>query len=459
MNKVILVEPASRFTHVFSKFKIPRLGCILLGTAAKELGKEVRVYIEDIHPVDIQDLLTADLVGISIITPTANQGYALADRLRNSGVSVVIGGIHATFMAEEALLHADFLLRGEADESWARFLECLENNGDLKDVAGLSYWEDGEPRHNPLSGIPGMETVQSIPDFSLVVGMENVPILAFNTRRGCPFTCDFCTVRKFNGSKIRCHSVEYVRELFLLAKRRGAKYIFFNDDIFNLPEAYTYQICEEAARIIPEIPKGGQFRLEVAYNPELLVLLKKAGFRNLCIGFESFETQVLEKMHKKTTNGDVTGSIRNIVEAGFNIHGMFVAGADGDTLENIRRIPATAKKLGISSIQIMVETPLPGSDLLQRRKEEGRKILTDWDWYEGHHVVCEPSGDITPFDLNREVMEAMRRFYSLGGVVDALRRGKINQMFMRKMGWSLVKEWWRDTRNLDFLEKLKTGNW
>ena len=58
---------------------------VLLGTIMRAKGYDVRVYIEDIQPPDMQEVLSADLVAISAITSTAPQSYRLADQVRAAG--------------------------------------------------------------------------------------------------------------------------------------------------------------------------------------------------------------------------------------------------------------------------------------------------------------------------------------------------------------------------------------
>jgi radical SAM superfamily enzyme YgiQ (UPF0313 family) len=457
-KKIILIEPASTHIHVYTEAKFPRLGCIILGSIAALRGYEVRVYIEDIHPVNYDDVFSADLVGISIITPTALQGYAMADKIRERGIPVVLGGIHASFMKEEALSHADFVIRGEAEDAWIQFLEYFEGKRSPEDIRGLSWWERGQERHNPDAPLPTDLDRFPLPDPKLVVGWNKTPVFPINTRRGCPFNCDFCTVWIFNGRALRRHSREYIREYLRLAQENEAKYIFLNDDIFNLPQWYALEVCEEAARIIPRVPKNGQFRWEVAKSDTLLRALKRAGFENLCIGFESFDSEILKGMRKKATQGDVIFAIKKILEWGFNIHGMFVAGAKGDTIENIRNTPLIARKLGISTFQLMIDTPLPGSDLEEERRRQGGKPITmDYRNYDGHHTVWELDLEtrLTPFELNYEAMRAVEKFYSWWGRWSRLFIGDARNWYMRGIGRRLISRWFEDQRNLEYLEGLR----
>ena len=82
LKKLVFVEPRSTHLHIYSRVCIPRLGSVLLGTIMRAKGYEVRVYIEDIQAIDMNEVLSADLVAVSAITSTAPQSYKLADVAR-----------------------------------------------------------------------------------------------------------------------------------------------------------------------------------------------------------------------------------------------------------------------------------------------------------------------------------------------------------------------------------------
>ncbi len=127
--KVSLIEPHSPDYHVYSRVTIPRLGAPILATILKRLGHQVKVYVEDLAPIhltDALDILKSDLVGISCTSATAPRGYAMARLLRLKGVPVVFGGVHPTFMPEEPLKYADYVIKGEAEESLPLLVEALE---------------------------------------------------------------------------------------------------------------------------------------------------------------------------------------------------------------------------------------------------------------------------------------------------------------------------------------------
>ncbi len=111
IKKIVLVETKSSYLHVYSNAPFPRIGSVLLGTILRNLGYDVSVYIEEMAPLDEADLLSADVVGLSCLTSTTPRAYELARKARAIGIPVIIGGTHVTFLPDEGLDEADYLVR------------------------------------------------------------------------------------------------------------------------------------------------------------------------------------------------------------------------------------------------------------------------------------------------------------------------------------------------------------
>src|SRR4029453_6050629 len=123
LKKLVFVEPKSTHLHIYSRVCIPRIGSVLLGTIMRAKGYDVRVYIEDIQAPDMNEVYAADLVAIFAITSTAPQSYRLADKVREAGGIAVMGGTHEGFLPEEALEHADFVVRGEGEVAFQALID------------------------------------------------------------------------------------------------------------------------------------------------------------------------------------------------------------------------------------------------------------------------------------------------------------------------------------------------
>src|SRR3990172_3351955 len=419
MRKAVFVDPSSTHLHVYSRFTIPRLGSVLLGTIMRDRGWDVKVYIEDIAPVGMGAVLSADIVGISGITSTAPPCYRLAATVRAAGIPVVLGGTHTTFLPDEGLDHADYVVRGEGEFAFPELVEAIEGGGGFDRIQGLSYWRDGQKVHNPERPKLANLDVNPIPDFSLVVGYGRPRIASVATSRGCPFPCAFCSVPGMYGSAFRTHSID--RVIAELKTHAGTPYIFFADDIFTANRKRTKDLL---SRMIAEgvTPKwGAQVRTETVDDDELLKLMRQSNCFNVFVGFESINPKTLHLFKKKQDLAKIRRSITRFHDHGINIHGMFVVGSDEDDVETIYQTAQFARDNQIETIQLMILTPIPGSPDWTTLYAQGKKdILTDnWELYDGHHCVHQPR-KISPYELQLAAMKGTEQFYSWGAILESL---------------------------------------
>ena len=225
MNKVVLIEPQSKEDHVYKTVRMPRLGLPLLGARLKAAGYRVKLYLGTGASLPWSKIVDADLVGISTTTATSSEAYRIAGYLRSRGLRVVIGGIHAHFMPDEALGHADFVVRGEADLTIVPLLRALEEGKLPWNVPGVSFWNGHEAVHNPCSAEPVEMDQLPLPDFSLFEGQKPFRTIPVMTSRGCPFNCTFCSVTLMFGRRYRFRSTESV--LNELAAYRGRSCLLY----------------------------------------------------------------------------------------------------------------------------------------------------------------------------------------------------------------------------------------
>ena len=213
LRKLVFVEPKSTHLHIYSRVCIPRLGSVLLGTIMRAKGYDVRVYIEDIQAIDMNEVLSADLVAVSAITSTAPQSYKLADMVREAGKVVVMGGTHTSFMPEEGMQHADFMVRGEGEFAFQELVDAIQRGDGFDKIQNLSYrTDDGRVVSNPeRPKIPNLD-VNPIPDYHLISGWKPGGVVSVATSRGCPFSCTFCSVPGMYGHAFRTHSIDRVLE-------------------------------------------------------------------------------------------------------------------------------------------------------------------------------------------------------------------------------------------------------
>ena len=425
--KIALIEPAASEANVYSKLHMPLLGPIYLGTILKDRGHEVEIYNEDIYRPDYSRL-TADVFGISILTATAKRGYEIARKFPKK--KVIIGGVHASLLPEEALQFCRQVVVGEAEEVIAEVVE-----GSIKDAI-----VDGRPVQN-LDSLP-------YPDFSLIKGYSPSPFSAMpvSTSRGCPFDCTFCAVTKVFGRKYRFRSAENVMKELL---PRSASPFFFCDDNFTAHPQRTRDLLK---LMLKNKMRNWtcQVRCDVAKDDALLSLMAKAGCAVVCVGFESINIKTLEAYHKRQSIEDIINAVRSFRKKKIRIHGMFVLGSDNDDERTVWDTLKFAIKEKIDTIQMMILTPLPGTRVHEELKQQKRIFSHDWSLYDGQHVVFKPKL-LSARQLQLNVVEAYTKFYSLSRFFFLLAKFRFKSAMFSFMGYKIVREWIGHNRNMHWL--------
>jgi radical SAM superfamily enzyme YgiQ (UPF0313 family) len=455
LKKLVFVEPKSTHLHVYSRVCIPRLGSVLLGTIMRAKGYDVRVYIEDMQDLDMGEVLSADLVAISAITSTAPQSYRLADTVREAGAIVVMGGTHTSFLPEEGMEHADFVVRGEGEFAFQELVDAIQRGGGFEQIQNLTYrTADGALVHNAeRPKIPNLD-VNPIPDYRLIEGWKPGGVISVATSRGCPFSCTFCSVPGMYGHAFRTHSIE--RVLQELESHRGNLYTFFADDIFTANK----KRCKELLRgmIARDLTPawGAQVRTETVDDPELLQLMRDSNCFNVYVGFESINPRTLKLFQKKQDLAKIERSIERFHAHKIRIHGMFVVGSDEDDVETLDATARFARKHDIDSIQFMILTPIPGSPDWDTLYAKGDKyvINRNWSFYDGHHCVHQPRR-MSPYELQMGTIRAMQKFYSWGSIVQKLAKRDLYYATIRFWGKRMLREWWKDDENRAYVDWLR----
>jgi len=344
----------------------------------------------------------SDLVGISIETFTARRGYQIAEEFKRRGVPVVFGGYHATFCPDEALAHGDAVCVGEAEGVWPRILADA--------AAGkLSSRYERTGQHD-LSGIR--------PDRRVFDGKNYFAIGLVETGRGCPFSCDFCSVSAFNhGTHRRRPISDIVDEL----RRLPRKIVFFVDD--NM--VGDTENAKELFRALK--PLGlqwvSQASINVAQDEKLLRLMVESGCIGLLIGFESLNEANLAAMGKNVNHtAQYAERIRRLRQAGIAIYGTFVFGYPHDTPELYAATVEFARREKLFLAAFANILAFPGTPLYREVVARGRLRYDCWwldDRYRFGQVPFHPEG-MPATEIEEWCNKARRQYLSTASI---LRRG------------------------------------
>ena len=349
-----------------------------------------------------------DLVGISLMTPLANRGYRIADRFRRQNIPVVLGGIHPTMMPDEASLHADAIVLGEAENSWPQVLADVMA-GHLKHT----YLSDG---FHPLDNV-------KTPRRDLLNRNAYFFINTVQTTRGCPFDCEFCSVTAFYGRTYRTRPVEdVVKEIQAI----GGGHIFFVDDnIVGRPD-YATKLFQALKPL--KIKWFSQASLNIVKDRELLRHARESGCGGLFVGFESLSQDTLKSLGKSGNKArEYQEAVTILHDHGIGIQGSFIFGADTDDQSVFSDVLRFTEKAHIEAAIFSVLTPFPGTKIFDALQASNRILHTNWDLYDMNHVVFKPK-KMTPVQLQDGLTWAYQRLYGYPSIVKRLfpfKRGPI----------------------------------
>ena len=394
--KLELIQPVSReIHHKLSKQKKSLAPPLCLGQIAALTPPDFEVSITD-ESISIVDLhKDVDLVGITTLTQTANRAYEIADSYRARGIKVVIGGIHASVLPEEASKHADSVVVGEAEGIWPTLIEDFKSNN-LKSI----YRQDKRP---DLVNLP-------IPRRDLFDKAAYLVPQTMVTTRGCPYNCSFCSVPTFMGHTYRCRPIEEIlKEIELF---NTDKPIFFLDDNITGNPKFAKELLR--ALIPYKIHWAGQCSVAIAKDEELLKLAAASGCIILLIGFESILSASLASVGKKTNLVDeYENIIKKIHSHGIAIHGFFIFGFDEEE-DVFNRTLRFAQKMKLESAQFSLLRPYPGTALYESLDKAGRMLTKDWSKY-GDEFVFEPKS-MSKDELEKGQIWTFLKFYSLPSI-------------------------------------------
>jgi len=320
----------------------------------------------------------ADLVGITALTSSVTRAYEIADVFRKKGIPTILGGIHASMVPKEATDFVDAVVVGEAESVWKQVIADAESNSLKKMYHGqlLPFENAVWPKRDMFH-----------PEYRFA---------SIQTTRGCPMKCEFCSVHMFNGSKYRIRPVEEVLEE--LESIEHDKIYFVDDNLIG----YGKKSLERAKDLFRGMIERGikkqwfcSASMNFADDEELLELAARAGCVMVLLGIESERIDQLEETNKmlniKIGIDHYDEVFKKIHKYGISVLGAFIYGLESDTPETMARRTEYINGADIDAVQATILTPLPGTGLYDKMKEEGKIVYQnfpgDWQFYDFVDVV------------------------------------------------------------------------
>jgi len=372
-RKALLIFPREKGIKFSNDtlYPFPILGLTLLAALFPETY-EVKIINEVIEEVDFN--AEVDFVGITGLTCVIKRAYAIADRFREKGVKVVLGGIHPSLLPEEAKEHADAVFIGEAEGMLEQVLQDFEA-GKLEPYYKNRAWPD-------LKGLPH-------PRRDLLNRRYRPFFKVIETTRGCPNRCEFCSVPIINGRRYRLRPLDEIdRELSMIIKKKG-EYLMVADDNVTAKEDYASGLFDLFKHY--GVNWMGFTTIQIALNEQLLKKARESGCVSLFIGFESLLQENLDGVSKRFVDTtELSKWIKTIQGHRIGIQGAFIFGFDEDDPTVFKKTVEFVQNNHIELPTFSILTPFPGTPLQKRMEGEGRVFDRDWSHYDMSHVVFKP---------------------------------------------------------------------
>ncbi|MFK2821115.1 radical SAM protein [Flavobacteriaceae sp. LMIT009] len=338
------------------------------------------------------------------------RAYQIGDRFKEKGATVVMGGIAISLFDESMTSpHTDVIIKGEAEDTWPRFLQDYLKN-EVKPLYQMVHVPD-------VTSFPP----PSYDKFNPKYYGKWRPVQA---TRGCPFPCTFCSISEFFKRSYRKRPVSQVIRDVRAAKASGSRYIAFIDD--NIGVDFNY--CKELwTALIPEkIIWASQCSLQIAKNDDMLKLAYDSGCRILSFGVETINEESLTHIDKEWNDPkNYEKAFANIKSFGIEISTEMILGLDGDDETVFDRTFKFLMKNKIALPRMYILTPVPGTPMYNQLMKEGRIFDHDIQKYVGGSAVFHPK-NMSAKTLQEGYWNLYKRLYSTKNIYKRLKGNPAN---------------------------------
>lgn len=386
--KVLLV---SANTETINMPVLP-LGLSCIARAVREAGHDTWIINtldkDRLIPEALQavDAFAPDVIGISVrniddqtmeparflLEPVK---FLIAACRKQTAAPIVVGGAGYSLFPEAALafLGADMGIRGAGEKPFVTLLDHLQNKKDPAAIPGLYL-----PGRKPAAPL---DPDCHINDYPMPLPQDQVfapskpgdaPVwVPFQTRRGCPMDCTYCSTAAIEGRTTRKRDLDHVIDTLNAYKQAGHSHLFFVDNTFNIPTAYAKALCD---RII-EKKLSLSWRCIVypwKIDVDLAQKMAAAGCVEVSLGFESGSAKMLRAFNKKFTPDDVRSVSAALKQVNIKQTGFLLLGGPGETEQTVNESLAFIESLNLDAVKITCGIRIyPETQLARQAVAEG----------------------------------------------------------------------------------------
>lgn len=398
----------------------PPLNLAMLAALVESRGHRALIVDAEIERLDVARTIerlkafAPDFIGFTATTPIFTMTSEWARLVRERiDATIGIGGFHVTLFGEEAFHDPfDVAFLGEADSSFARFLDHFGDLDEYARIPGLMFRREGrvvstgvaEPSPDlDLLPLPARHLLKT--DLYRVGSLKGT--LSYTTimaSRGCPFDCVFCT-NQVSGTRVRRRSVtNVVSEIASVVERHGVRHFYFVDDVLTLHRKYMLDLCAAIVREAPGITFEGSTRANLV-DDELMGAMRKAGLIRISFGLESADEAIRDLIRKDVPLASYADACRIASRHGVETITSAMLGLPGDTRESIdRTIRYLRNTRELKHSTLSIAMPYPGTELhrMAVRGEHGLELLShDYSRYQRYGSAVMSVNGIGPEALLR----------------------------------------------------------
>ena len=325
----------------------------------------------------------------------------------NKERKIILTGLHPSALPKRTLVEetCDYVAEGEGFYT----LEGLLKNYEFKNIPGL-WWKENKNIYNNAR----TKNIENLTSELKDVAWDLLPwkkykahnwqcldnleerknYASLSTSLGCPFKCDFCSIYKtFGERKVRYWDPKWViKQIDDLHNKYGVKVFKIIDEIFILNPNHYLRVAEEIInkKIGEELNIWAYARVDTI-KEENLEKLRKAGFKWLCIGFESGNEEILKKVHKGNfTAKDMIKIREEIKNSGINVLGNYMFGFIEDNEKTMKETLDIALELNCEFANFYCAIAWPGSNLYEEVIKNNIRLPEKWRDYAQHSYGFVP---------------------------------------------------------------------
>jgi radical SAM superfamily enzyme YgiQ (UPF0313 family) len=419
VRRLKLLELRSDRVDFLKNAILPWHGTVLMASLLAQEGYEIEALVEGVSRFTDDDLADCDALLVHLTAGNIERTARIVQRIKARKDIPVIGGGGLGKVVPSAVAPAcDVVVRGEGEDTMVELLEAMNRRTDVREVAGLSFWRGGALHHTAARAFTRRLEVPS--RMEIIRGYRPLSVaeqalrrrffyMTVEASRGCPFACKFCITPDLYGS-YRAAGVDRVIA-DLRDRVRYSNRVWFVDNLFVVKREFTRALL---TRMIDEgFGERGNFtcflRVENARDEELLPLLRRAGFTNVYVGFESLATSQQAEWNKSFRVREMAECVQVYHRHGLRVQGSFIFGSDEHEAGDIETTMKWAVDGDIDylSLYVLIPTQMAENACIPRR----RMLAPSWDYVNGNYVTHFPMR-MPPSVLQDTVRDCLFRFYS-----------------------------------------------